>query len=188
MAPKNDPLAFIKSRESTLEFSERRVEGKDIDRVLEAGRWAPSPLNIQPWEFIVVEDKKRISEMMKTSFYGYLHNDPPLIIAIVIGDQYWQDDYMSGAQSGILGLLECYMAAGMAASNMTYGARLLGIDSCVITPDPSKSPFILGLPPRNFNPLFLCFGYARKSAKKRLRERKAIPEIVSFEQLGNRKR
>ncbi|MFA4983302.1 MAG: nitroreductase family protein [Candidatus Micrarchaeia archaeon] len=188
MASKSDLLPFIKARKSTLEFSGRKVEGKDIEKILEAGRWTPSPLNVQPWQFIVIEDKKRISDMMKTSFYGYLHNDPALIISIAIRDQYWQDDYMSGAQPGILGILECYMSAGMAGANMVFEAQSLGIDSCIITPDPSKSPFILGLSARDFNPIFLCFGYGQKGAKRRVRERKGISEIVSYEQIGNQKR
>jgi len=43
------------------------VERDKIERVLEAGRRAPSWGNTQPWRFIVVQDKTRREEITKAS-------------------------------------------------------------------------------------------------------------------------
>ncbi len=49
-----DVLEAIRSRRSCRRFSTRPVEDGKINLVLEAGAWAPSPGNSQPWEFGVV--------------------------------------------------------------------------------------------------------------------------------------
>ena len=53
-------LTAIRERRSCRVFSTEPVDQAEIDRLLEAAGWAPSPLNAQPWQFIVVtgEEKK----------------------------------------------------------------------------------------------------------------------------------
>ena len=50
-------------RRSVRNFKDEVVPETIIRRVLEAGRFAPSPGNCQPWKFIVVSDKAFIEEM-----------------------------------------------------------------------------------------------------------------------------
>lgn len=45
---------MITSRRSHRAFLERPVEREKIIMILEAGTWAPSPANCQPWEFTVI--------------------------------------------------------------------------------------------------------------------------------------
>lgn len=51
-----DLYEAIKGRRSCRSFSSKPLDGKALDRILDAATWAPSPLNSQPWEFIVVTD------------------------------------------------------------------------------------------------------------------------------------
>ena len=53
-----DVFEAIKARRSIREYLEREVEEEKLQRVLEAGRLAPSAKNIQEWRFIVVREKK----------------------------------------------------------------------------------------------------------------------------------
>jgi nitroreductase len=53
----NEVLKTIRERRSVLIFRPEPVEDEKIQAVLEAGRWAPSFGNSQPWEFIVVKDE-----------------------------------------------------------------------------------------------------------------------------------
>ena len=53
-------LALAKARKTVYEFTEKKVSEADLGKILEAARWAPSANNIQPWHFIVVEDKETI--------------------------------------------------------------------------------------------------------------------------------
>lgn len=111
---------------------------KKIDAVLEAGVWAPSGMNQQPWRFAVIEDKKVIGKLSnetkkilltKEFAKGYaqmLHSDtdmvfydaPLLILVCVKRNTEWKD----------VNLLDC----GLAAQNMLLKAYELGLGSCFI--------------------------------------------------------
>lgn len=51
-----DTLKFMQSRYSVRAFNDKAVEKEKINRILEAGRLAPSACNKQPWIFLVIED------------------------------------------------------------------------------------------------------------------------------------
>src|SRR5438309_2857989 len=53
----------ITSRRNVREFEDRAISDEDLDRVLEAGRRAPSSRNWQPWDFIVVTDRGQLTEL-----------------------------------------------------------------------------------------------------------------------------
>jgi nitroreductase len=64
----NPILTAIRERRSVLRFTERAVSDEDLLAILDAGRWAPSFVNSQPWEFIVVRDagiRARIAEVLQ---------------------------------------------------------------------------------------------------------------------------
>jgi nitroreductase len=44
------------------------IPREDIESIIEAGCWAPSSTNIQPWRFIVVEDRETITAMAKVVY------------------------------------------------------------------------------------------------------------------------
>jgi nitroreductase len=52
----NPTLQTIRERRSALDFTSEPVTDEQIEAILEAGRWAPSYLNSQPWDFVVVRD------------------------------------------------------------------------------------------------------------------------------------
>lgn len=47
---------LVMERRSCRAFNPDEVSQDQLAAILEAGCWAPSPLNLQPWEFIVVTD------------------------------------------------------------------------------------------------------------------------------------
>ncbi len=47
----------IRERRSCRAFSKEPVDESSINRLLEAAVWAPSPLNAQPWQFVIVTDE-----------------------------------------------------------------------------------------------------------------------------------
>jgi nitroreductase len=56
---------LVVKRRSVRKFKEDPVDNIVIERILEAGKWAPSASNSQPWHFIVItetEIKKKIAE------------------------------------------------------------------------------------------------------------------------------
>lgn len=52
-------LKLIKTRRSIRKFENKAVSKKTISDILEAGRWAPSGLNNQPWRFMVLAKNKK---------------------------------------------------------------------------------------------------------------------------------
>lgn len=61
-----DLLKGIEERRSTRAFLERPVEIEKIENLLNYATQAPSAINLQPWELIVVsgEEKKRLSRVL----------------------------------------------------------------------------------------------------------------------------
>lgn len=49
-----DLLTAIKERRSCRSYLPDPIDDTTIEQVLEAAVWAPSPANLQPWEFVVV--------------------------------------------------------------------------------------------------------------------------------------
>jgi nitroreductase len=59
----------IRQRRSIRKYkSDVPIPREDIEAIVEAGRWAPSSTNIQPWRFIVVEDRETISAMARAVY------------------------------------------------------------------------------------------------------------------------
>ncbi|MBI2935168.1 MAG: nitroreductase family protein [Chloroflexi bacterium] len=51
-------VKLAQTRRSVRRYKPDPVKDEDIDKILEAARWAMSGANGQPWEFIVVKDKE----------------------------------------------------------------------------------------------------------------------------------
>jgi len=53
----------IRSRRDIRAFDGRPIPAADLDQILEAGRRSPSSQNWQPWDFIVVTDRRQLTEL-----------------------------------------------------------------------------------------------------------------------------
>lgn len=51
-------LALVKKRRSIHAYESDPVSEEDVNKIIEAARWAPSGANSQPWELIVVRKKE----------------------------------------------------------------------------------------------------------------------------------
>ncbi len=60
-----DTWEAITSRRNVRSFSDRPIDPDDLDRILEAGRRAPSSRNSQPWAFVVCTDREQLAELAK---------------------------------------------------------------------------------------------------------------------------
>ena len=59
----------IRGRRSIRKYkADAPVPREHIEAMIEAARWAPSSTNIQPWRFIVVEDRETIAAMAKAVY------------------------------------------------------------------------------------------------------------------------
>jgi len=59
----NNVLELIKKRRSTRAFKSEQIKHEELDQILEAGIWAPSGHNMQPWHFLVIQNQELINEL-----------------------------------------------------------------------------------------------------------------------------
>lgn len=113
----NPVLEAIRNRRSATRFDTAAVEEEKVQAILEAGRWAPSWLNRQPWKFVVVRDgrvKERIAEFVPTVFKLAL-NEAPVCIAVCVNPV---EDPFHYVEDG-----------AVATQNMALAAQSLGLGS-----------------------------------------------------------
>ena len=58
---------LVKTRRSCRSFENSSLSESQLAGILDAGRWAPSPLNLQPWEFIVINDPNFKAQVRKVA-------------------------------------------------------------------------------------------------------------------------
>ena len=74
----------IQKRVTIRRWKPQLVEKEKIVRVLEAGRRAPSWGNVQPWRFVVVQDRAKIDELAKLAG-GQPHISTAPVVVICCG-------------------------------------------------------------------------------------------------------
>jgi nitroreductase len=55
----------IRARRNVRHYTDRSIAREDLERILDAGRRAPSASNWQPWNFVVVTDRAQLTELAK---------------------------------------------------------------------------------------------------------------------------
>lgn len=54
-----DVFEVITNRRSHRgEFIDSPIEEVDLEKIIEAARWAPSPFNVQPWELLIIQEEQ----------------------------------------------------------------------------------------------------------------------------------
>jgi len=92
-------------------YEKKPVEKEKLNRILEAGRLAPSADNKQPWRFIVVTDDK-VKEKLRAAYdEEWFVSAPVIIIGCAVpeeawvrmdGQEYWMVDVAIAMQNMIL--------------------------------------------------------------------------------------
>lgn len=177
-------LRLAKNRKTVYEFADKEIKRSDIQKILEAARWAPSCSNAQPWHFIVVQEKERISRLMKTAIYGGFHDDPKVLIAVALDSAHAEASEHRCIKNAKLGTIEAYLCIAMPALSMVFQAQDLGIGSCILTPEQHLSSKILRLRKGDQVPIMIGLGHEKKVAFQKKRERKPLRDLVSYEVFG----
>ena len=56
---------IILSRRSTRAYEDKPVSDEVLKELLEAGTWAPSAVNLQPWYFVAIKSKKQMKKLVE---------------------------------------------------------------------------------------------------------------------------
>ena len=77
-------LAAIKSRRSIRKFTSRGVDDEHLDQIVEAGMWAPSGLNNQPWRMAIIKDSRTRQAIAPLTRYAAIIEGAPVVIAVFL--------------------------------------------------------------------------------------------------------
>jgi len=55
--------AVLKRRTYRGQFTDKPISKEDLESIIQAARWAPSPFNVQPWEILIVTQQKIKDEL-----------------------------------------------------------------------------------------------------------------------------
>ncbi len=111
-----DFFEVVKNRKSVREYSEKEVDKKLLEKIIDAGRLAATARNVQPWEFIITSDKEILTKICSMCPNGPFIKDAPHLIAVFSKDtKYYIEDCSAATQNMLLaieslGLGGCWVA------------------------------------------------------------------------------
>jgi nitroreductase len=111
-------LNLIRDRRSIRKYTDKPVEQKKVELLIEAGLRSPSSRSLNPWEFIIITDKKILKELSCSKPHGasFLKN-APLGIAVIADPERcdaWIED------------------SSIASTYIQLAAQSIGLTSCWI--------------------------------------------------------
>ena len=173
-------LEFIKSRQSDRKYSNQPIEKEKIERIIEAGRLAPSACNAQPWKFIVVDQPELLSKLAEAAsakllgMNGFV-DQAPLMIVIVRE----QANFSSRIGAVIKDKDYSLIDIGIASQNICLQAEAEGVGSCMLGWfDEKLVRKTLSIPKSKRVELIITLGYSLN--EKREKRRKPKDEIISY--------
>ncbi len=176
----SDLLELINFRQSDRAYLTTAIEDEKLQRILEAGRLAPSACNAQPWKFIVINDnelKNKIADCTSSKVLGMNHFTKQAPIHIVIVED--RANLTSNAGSLIKGKHFPLIDIGITAEHICLQAAAEGLGSCMLGWfDESKVKKLLNIPKSKRVPLIITIGYPEKETREK--RRKELNEIVRY--------
>lgn len=173
-------LDLIISRQSDRKYSDKPVEKDKLDRIVEAGRMAPSACNAQPWKFIVVTDPEligKIAEAASAKLIGMNSFVTQASVIIVVVRE--NPNFSSKVGATIKNKDYSLIDIGIATENICLQAKSEGIGSCIIGWfDERMLRKILLVPGSKRVELIITLGYSL--SEQREKRRKPVAETVSY--------
>ncbi len=160
-------LDIIKNRRSVREFLDKEVDDFLIEKILDAGRWAPSGLNNQPWRFAVVRDSELKDGLAKQTKYGHIIQGAPISIAVFLDNSAGYDRTKD------------VQAMGACIQNMLLAAHSLGLGTCWLGEILNKKEAVREIlnVPGEFE-LMAVIAVGHPAEKQRTSERKPMEELL----------
>lgn len=101
----------IRKRRSIRSYTGDAIPKEDLEKIIDAGRLAPSGNNRQPWHFIVVTDKAMIQKLSVAADWS-AQASAKIAVAMNTASKYWLED------------------GSAAVENMLLAATALGYSTC----------------------------------------------------------
>jgi nitroreductase len=168
-------LDLAKKRYSVRKYLDKPVEEEKLERVLQAGRVAPSARNSQPWKIYVIRDKENLEKIAEAYPRPWFKEAP--VVLVICGDH-----SKSWVKSN--GKDHCDIDVAILTDHITLAAAEEGLGTCwVCAFDSEKCSEILGLG-ENIEPIVvLPLGYPFGEADTTRHDKDRLPlnEIINWE-------
>lgn len=181
----NETIKTIYERRAIRKYRDLPVSSILLEKILDAGRMAPSAMNKQPWKFYVLTRKETIKsfskEIAKIGFRKIIKSGPKKILKTIADILHFSfsPGILKGGDPVFYGApLVIFISApkknewaaldtGMCCQNMMLAARSFGLDSCPVGfgkfVEETKIYSTLNVPATDHILLAVIFGYGDES-------------------------
>ena len=198
-------LELISNRKSVRKYLDKDIPQEDLKTILEAGRLAPSWMNVQSWKFILVKSQENKDLLSELSIGQQQVKNADALVVCVADINAWEEAKITNIQNPALNpALQCEKALLTRTmeqviypiSYMMLTAEALGISSCIIgamgneitqiQPEIyAKTKEKLGLKDGQILSTIITLGYDANPTET-VKQRKTFDEVISLEKLGNK--
>ena len=162
-----DAIQAIKERHSVRKYQDWPIERAMLENLVDCARLAATAINIQPWEFVVVTERAKLSALAALTDYGRFIAGAAACVAILCRDtKYYLEDGSAATQ------------------NLLVAATALGLGACWVAGDKkayaSEVLKLIGAP-ADFKLVSLVpLGYPAEDARK---SKRALAEVLHWESM-----
>jgi nitroreductase len=175
-----DVFEAVKNRRSVRAFTNEPVSNKEVKKLIDLARWAPSAGNIQPWVFIVVRSPTKRRQLSEAANQGFIE-EAPVVIVVCADTQRSRQGYGSRGAN-----LYCIQDTAAATQNMLLSAHSMGLATCWVGAfHEEKAKTALDLPVSVRPVAIIPVGHAAE--KPRTRSRRPLNTIIHSEAFGEEK-
>lgn len=130
----NPVLAALRERRSVRGFTAEPVSREEVAAILEAGRWAPSGLNNQPWRFLaILPGDPRQEALAGCTKYAAIVRGARALVAVFLDRRVMYHE------------MKDHQAAGACIQNMLLAAHGLGLGGVWLGEIVNQADQVLGV-------------------------------------------
>lgn len=169
----NQLFTLVQQRYSVRNFTSQPVDDAVLQYVVEVGRLAPSAVNYQPWQFVVVRDRVLLDKLVKEVYPREWFATAPCCI-VVCGNHNESWHRASDGKD------HCEVDVAIATQQMALAVAEQGLGCCwVCNFDVDACARLLQLPQGVEPMVLLPLGHPASSIAPE-KKRKSLDEIVSW--------
>jgi nitroreductase len=167
-------IEAIKERRSVRAYTSEDVSDEDVERLIDAARWAPSAGNGQPWAFVVIKDlemKRKLSHAAQNQ--SWLQTAP---VVIVVCADLKQANSVYGDRGKNLYSMQDTAAA---TENILLAAQELGLATCWVGAFQENDVAKIVKAPSNIRPVAMV-AVGHPAERPVARQRRSVNEIIHY--------
>lgn len=170
-----DVIEAIKGRRSIRAFRSDDILNEIVEKLVDAGRWAPSAGNIQPWEFIIVREQEIKRKLATAAFGQSFIEEAPVVIVVCADEERSAQGYGARGRT-----LYCLQDTAAAIQNIHLAAYALGLGTCWVGAFREEEAREILKVPEGIRPVAIIpVGYPAETPPRR--SRRPMNQIVHYE-------